>query len=66
VVLIPLLYNMPFPSRKSVRQTKRPINLALEATIRKELEKLLKDGIILSVKYSESVSNLVPVWETTG
>jgi hypothetical protein len=46
---------------KPVRQKQIPINLALEATIRKELEKLLKDGIIFLVKYSKWVSNLVPV-----
>jgi hypothetical protein len=38
----------------------------LEATIRKDLEKLLKDGIIFPVKYSEWVSNLVPVWKKTS
>jgi ribonuclease HI len=51
---------------KPVRKKKRPINPALEATILKELEKLLKDGIIFPVKYSEWVSNLVPVRKTTG
>jgi hypothetical protein len=43
---------------KPVRKKQRPINPALEATIRKELEKLLKAGIIVSVKYSEWVTNL--------
>jgi ribonuclease HI len=51
---------------KPVRKKQRPINPALEATIRKELEKLLKAGIIFPVKYSEWVSNLVPVRKTTG
>jgi hypothetical protein len=51
---------------KPIRKKKRPINLTLEATIRKELETLLKDGIIFSVKYSEWVSNLVPVRKTTS
>jgi hypothetical protein len=46
---------------KLVRKKQRPINPALEATIRKELEKLLKAGIIFLVKYSKWVSNLVPV-----
>jgi hypothetical protein len=46
---------------KRVRKKQRPINPALEATIRKELEKILKAGIIFHVKYSKSVSNLVPV-----
>jgi hypothetical protein len=51
---------------KTVRQKQRPINPALEATIQKELGKLLKVGIIFPVKYSEWVSNLVHVWKTTG
>jgi hypothetical protein len=38
----------------------------LEATIQKDLENLLKDGIIFPVKYSEWVSNLVLVRKTTG
>jgi hypothetical protein len=51
---------------KLVRQKQRPINPTLEATIRKELEKNLKFGIIFPVKYSEWVSNLVPVRKTNG
>jgi hypothetical protein len=51
---------------KPFRKKQRPINPALEATIRKELEKLLKAGIIFPVKYFEWVSNLVPVRKTTG
>jgi hypothetical protein len=46
---------------KLVRKKKRPINPALEAIIRKGLGKILKVGIILPVKCSEWVSNLVPV-----
>jgi hypothetical protein len=42
---------------KPVRKKQRPINPALEATIRKELEKLLKAGIIFLIKYYEWVSN---------
>jgi hypothetical protein len=53
-------------SIKPVRQKQRPINPALEATILKELEKLLKAGIIFPFKYSEWVSNLVPFRKTTG
>jgi hypothetical protein len=37
----------------------------MEATIQKELETLLKAGIIFPVKYSEWVYNLVPVRKTT-
>jgi hypothetical protein len=46
---------------KPIKQKHRPINHALEATIRKELKKLLNAGIIFPVKYSEWVSNLVLV-----
>jgi hypothetical protein len=53
-------------SIKPVRKKQRPINPALEATIRKELEKLLKVGIIFTVKYSEWVSNLVPIQKKNG
>ena len=38
---------------KPVRKKQRPINPTLETTIRKELEKLLKAGIIFHVKYFE-------------
>jgi hypothetical protein len=51
---------------KPVRKKQRPINPMLEATIRKELEKLLKAEIIFLVKYFKWVSNLVPVRKTTG
>ena len=50
---------------KLVRKKQRPINLALEATIRKGLEKILKAGIVFLVKYSEWVSNLVSVRKST-
>jgi ribonuclease HI len=46
---------------KSIRQKQRLVNPTLEGIIRKELEKLLKAGIIIPVKYFEWVSNLVPV-----
>jgi len=51
---------------KLVRKKQRLINPALEATIRKELGKLLKTGIIFPVKYFEWVSNLVHVQKSTG
>jgi hypothetical protein len=51
---------------KLVRKKKRPINPALEATIWKELEKLLNVGILFPVKYFEWVSNLVPIRKSTG
>jgi hypothetical protein len=51
---------------KPFRKKQRPINPALEATIWKELEKLLKARIIFPVKYYEWVSNLVPVRKKIG
>jgi hypothetical protein len=51
---------------KPVRQKQRPINPTLEATIRKELVKLLKVGIIFPVKYSKWVFNLVLVQKKIG
>jgi hypothetical protein len=50
---------------KPVSQTQRPINAALEETIQKELEKLLKSRVIFLVKYSEWVSNFVPIQKAT-
>jgi hypothetical protein len=46
---------------KPVRQRQRPINPTLEATLRKEVERLINAHIIFLVKYSEWVSNLVPM-----
>jgi hypothetical protein len=50
---------------KLVRKKQGPINPALEATIRRELEKILKAGIIFLVKYPEWVSKLVLVQKVT-
>ena len=47
------------------RQKKRLDNPALEATIRRELENFLKDGITFLIKYPEWVSKLVPVPKVT-
>lgn len=44
-----------------VRQRQRPMNLALEATIRSEIDKMLAAHIIFPIKYSEWVANLVLV-----
>jgi hypothetical protein len=51
---------------KLVRKKQRPINPTLDETIRKELEKLLKAGIIFPVKYFEWVSNLVLIRKATS
>jgi len=50
---------------KVVRQKQRPVNSTLEATIRKEVEKLINSHIIFPVKYFEWVLNLVPVQKKT-
>jgi hypothetical protein len=65
----PSLIQHPIPIKegiKLVRKKKRPINHALEATIQKELEKLLKAGIIFPINYYEWVSNLVLIQKMTG
>ena len=49
-----------------VRKKQRPMNPSLEAIIRKEVEILLNDHIIFSVKYFEWVSNIVHVQKKTG
>jgi hypothetical protein len=46
---------------KLAGQRKRPMHLSLEATIRKEVEKLINDHIIFHLKYFEWVSNFVLV-----
>jgi hypothetical protein len=51
---------------KLVRKKQRPINPTLEATIRKEVDKLINAHIIFLVKYSQWVSNLVPMWKKNG
>jgi len=50
---------------KPDRQKQIPINPALEATIRMELENFLKAGITFPVKYPEWVSKLVPIMKVT-
>jgi hypothetical protein len=50
---------------ESVRKKQRPINPALEATVRGELEKSLKVGIAFLVRYPRWVSKLVPVPKVT-
>ena len=51
---------------KQVIQRQRPVKFALAANIIKEVEKLLKAQIIFPVKYSEWVSNMVPVRKKYG
>jgi hypothetical protein len=47
-------------------QRNRPLNLSLQAIIKKEDEKLINAHIIFRVKYSEWVSNLVLVRKKNG
>jgi len=51
---------------KPVRKRQIPIKPTLEATIRKEVEKLINAHIIFSIKYYEWVSNFVLVWKQNG
>ena len=57
--------SMPVLSRRNkklIRQRQIPINPTLEATIRKEVEKLII-AHIAHIKYFEWVSTMVPVWK---
>jgi hypothetical protein len=51
---------------KPVRKRQRHVNPALEATIKKEIEKLINAHIIFLYKYYEWVSNLVQVKKKNG
>jgi hypothetical protein len=50
---------------KPVSKKQIPINPAMEATIRRDLENFLKVGVTLLVKYPEEVSKLVLVLKVT-
>jgi hypothetical protein len=66
LVLLVIQHAIPIKEgMKLVRKKQRPINLALEATIRRELENFLKAGITFPIKYPEWVSKLVPVLKVT-
>jgi hypothetical protein len=51
---------------KPGRQKQRPVNPALRATVRRELEKFLKARITFRVKYPKWVSKLVHVMKVTN
>ena len=55
-----------YPDAKPVRQKLRPVNPRKAATVKAEVEKLLKDGFIYPIALTEWVSNLVPVDKKKG
>ena len=50
-----------YPDAKPVQQKLRPINLRKAATVKAEVEKLLKAGFIYPIALIEWVSNSVPI-----
>ena len=50
-----------YPSAKPVRKKLRQVHPQKDATIKVEIEKLLKAGFIYPVPLTEWVSNIVPV-----
>jgi hypothetical protein len=57
---------MTYPDAKPVRQKLHLVNPRKAATIKEEVEKLLKAGFIYPVQLTEWVSNLVPVNKKQG
>ena len=54
------------PNQKQFRQKLRRINPMLLPSIEKEVNKLYKSGIIVPIRFSDWISNLVPVCKKTG
>lgn len=54
------------PNQKPFRQKLRRINLKLLPLIEKEVNRLYKEGIIVPIRFSDWISNLVPVWKKTS
>ena len=54
------------PDQKPFRQKLRRINPKLLPSIEKEVNKLYKAGIIVPIRFSDWISNLVPVRKKTG
>ena len=50
-----------YPGAKPVRQRLRPVHPRKAATIKAEVEKLLKAGFIYPIPLTEWVSNIIPV-----
>jgi hypothetical protein len=55
-----------YPHAKPVRQKLRPVNPKKEATIKLEVDKLLKAGFIYPIHLTQWVSNPVPVDKKQG
>jgi hypothetical protein len=55
-----------YPDAKPVRHRLHPIHPCKVATIKYEVEKLLKDGFVYPVSLTDWVSNLVPVKKKQG
>ena len=54
------------PNQKPFRQKLRRINPKLLPSIEKEMNRLYKAGIIIPIRFSDWISNLVPVHKKTG
>jgi len=54
------------PNKKPFRQKLRRINPKLLPSIEKEVNRLYKSGIIVPIRFSDWISNLVPVRKKTG
>ena len=54
------------PNQKPFRWKLRRINPKLLQLIEKEVNRLYKAGIIVPIRFSDWISNLVPVWKRTG
>ena len=55
-----------YPDTKPVQQNLRPVNPRKAATVKAEVEKLLKSGFIYPIALTEWVSNLVPFDKNQG
>ena len=53
-------------NQKSFRQKLRRLNPKLLPSIEKEINRLYKSGIIVPIRFSDWISNLVPVRKKTG
>jgi len=54
------------PNQKPFRQKLRKINPKLLPSIEKDVNKLYKSGIIVPIRFSDWISNLVPIHKKTG
>ena len=54
------------PNQKPFRKKLRRINPKLLPSIEKEVNRLYKARIIVPIRFSDWISNLMPVWKKTG